>query len=223
MTTSERSDRRTYHFKNKRSMVDHTYSSTVIQSSENMAAEIKRLKLLAESLSGKLSQEKMRRARVQRSLMKACSMLEQCSEYEFFDHNGRKIARPRDSTRKTKTLIENPYSSRASKPMFEDVNYQPEQQILLSEQHPEVGVALVEDLQPESESQSYQDYFEQNAEAVAIGEDGIIYRVISEDTQNLGVNFVQESSILMEPSAAVATAAVNPDGTEKVEFVNILS
>jgi len=114
LSVNERRERRLYHQSLCLSLSDHSYSSPSLASmlllggnnaADKMAAEIKRLKILTETLSQKLSAEKHKTRRVQASLAKACSMLEHCAEYEFLDENGRKIARPKGSTPPATALL----------------------------------------------------------------------------------------------------------------------
>jgi len=100
LTEGEREEQRRDYACLTQMMVDHSYSSSVLQGPEKLADDNKKLRLLVEKLVHKCEAERTKFIRVQNSLARACSMLEQCSEYDFFDTDGCKVARPRDVRKK---------------------------------------------------------------------------------------------------------------------------
>ena len=261
MSDAERAEQRSNYVMLTQSVIDHNYSSSVMQGAEKLADDNKKLRLLVEKLVHRFEAEKTKYLRVQNSLAKACSMLEQCSEYEFFDHDGHKIARPRDSSKKKgikKPIItarpkyEVPKQPKTPKskvqlpppppplppppppplPLVQE-EIEPNQIVTEAPEaayYTENGLvytpqALQQAEQPhfyQVEQPMHEDYL-QHPESAAVEGDATMIYVASTDEAAQAVqdlNAVQFESgnvtFLLDPSA------INPDGTGKIEFANIL-
>jgi len=104
MSQSERDEQRNFHSGKAHSLVEHSYSSTTLVGEERLADDNKRLRMLVEKLAHKIDVDRTKFNRVQTSLNKACLMLEQCSQYEFLENDGSKVARPKSGKMGKKSM-----------------------------------------------------------------------------------------------------------------------
>jgi len=105
LSDSEREEQRNFHLNISHSFLEHSYSSSTMAGAERLADDNKRLRMLVEKLVHKVEQDRTKYVRVQNSLAKACLMLEQCSQYEFYDAEGTKISKPKSKLAKKLSAV----------------------------------------------------------------------------------------------------------------------